>query len=355
MKGNLAVVLVVVMVGVLLLFGMKVNGGKATPAEKPAIVESSPAVRGEPATVDEREASLRAAIIAKYGDKIEWLAFSEAEFAEERDILRKHYAESFEKNEAASKQRIRIQIAKADLNGDGRPDMVWKILHPFYRGASTSATLGISYYDGDKLKHVMHFPIQWGPIGLRPSETSQWKEMVMYDKLYSWDGKWYGFVEEPLETLAEEKYFRVTRDKDRRYTVTVFDEEKNVVTKFRDIKEPRVTMVNADILRASVRYNAGTEPRCEYYDRKNKRMSRTYDNVLAERGDRVLYVDGNRLIIRNMFDQNTYYKEVVREYLTSPGSGNSIVKVLWEEPARIVVQHLEGVERRLVSEEILLD
>lgn len=353
MTRNLVILLAIAMVGALLLFYTKSNEEAAKTGKQ--VADNRHLANDAPATTDDRVERIKAATIVKYGANIEWLTFSEAEYAEERSILREHYAKIFEKDEDISKQRIRIQIARADLNGDGKPEIIWKIVHPFYSGASTSATLGISYYDGDTLKHVMHFPITWAPIGLRLSDTSNWKELIVDDKLYRWDGKRYSFVEEPVETLSEERYFKVTKDKDKGYTVTVFDEEKHIVAKFRHIKEPRVTMVNEDILRVSVIYSGKTEPSYEYYDRRNERMSNMYDNVLEERGDQVIYADGNRLIIRNMFDKNAYYKELVRDFAPVTPPRKALLEVEWEKPDRIVVKYLAGEERKVISEEIDLD
>jgi hypothetical protein len=352
-KRKLGVLLVITVVGALLFFCIK--GENTAPTGKLAGAGNKPTTSSAPVSMDEREQSIRAKIIAKYGDKIEWLAFSEVEHAEERGVLQAHYAKLFEEAEKVSKQRVRIQIAQADLNGDGRTEFIWKLVHRFFHGASTSSTLGISYYDGDRLKHVKHFPIQWGPIGLRPSETAGWKEMVMYDKLYRWDGKMYSYVEEPLETLAEEKYFRVTRDTDKGYTVTVFGEGKTVVEKFRHIEEPRVAMVSEDILRIGITWSGRGEPTYEYYDRKSKRLSRMYDNVLAERENRVVYIDSNKLIISDMFDRILCYKELARDFSPATPPRKAFVKVEWEKPNKIVVEYLAGEERRVVTEEIVLE
>lgn len=150
----------------------------------------------------------------------------------------------------------------------------------------------------------------------------------------------------------------MTRDSDRRYTVTVYDDGKNIVDKFRHLDEPKVSMVNEEILRASIIYDNRTGPTFEYYDRKSKRMSRHYEIVLADRNDRVAYLtEDNRLVIRNMFDEKVYYKELKRDFTPLPKEERrkAVLKVEWERPDAIVVQYLAGPERKVVTEEIVLD
>ncbi len=117
-------------------------------------------------------------------------------------------------------------------------------------------------------------------------------------------------------------------------------------------------MVSEDILRACVVYHKDAWPTHEYYDRKNRKLSRMYNGVVAEKGDRVAYfTEDYKLIIRNMFDEKVYYKEVKRDFTPLPKEVRrmAILQVDWERPDAIVVQYLAGPERRMVTEEIVFD
>ncbi len=349
MKRGIVVVIVIVAMGAMLLFAMQGRDKTPAAAGKQETTTSQPAGKSGPDTFDERVAAIKAETTEKYGENIEWLDSSRTDFEEERQLLRKHFAEEFDKAEAATKQRVILEIAKVDLNGDGWPELVWRIFHIFYHGLGTSGKLGISYHDENgRLVHVQHFPVTWTPIAIRSTDASPWKELIVGLKLYRWDGKHYSYVEEPLET----------RDSDGRYTVTVYDDGKNILDKFRKLVEPKVSFVNEEILRASVIYDNRIEPTVEYFDRKNKRMSRHYEIVLADRNDRVAYLtEDNRLVIRNMFNEKVYYKEVKRDFAPLPKEERrkAVLKVEWERPDVIVVQYLAGPERRVVTEEIVLD
>lgn len=357
MKRGIVVIVVVVAMGVVLLFAA-LGGDKAPAASgKQETVVNEAAAKSKPELPD-YSANIRAKSMKIYGDKIEWLDFSTTDFAEERGLIRKHFADSFEKAEAITKQTVHIAIAKADLNNDGRQDLVWKLLHPFYHGVSTSATLGISYYDdSDRLDHVGHFVIQGAPVGVRASDISPWKELIVDFKLYRWDGKSYKLIVVPVETLADEKHFKVTKDVDDRYTIRIFDEEKEEIYFDRPLTRPTVTMYNDNIVRIRKVYHPGNSS-SEYYDIKAKKRSRMYEEVLVEKGNRVVYISfGYRLIIRDIFDDKGYFKAVIRDFTPLPPEEHrkAFLKVEWEKPDTIVVQYLAGPERKVVTEEIVLD
>ncbi|MDR7867899.1 MAG: hypothetical protein RIN56_13920 [Sporomusaceae bacterium] len=358
MKRSIVVIVVVVAMGAVLLFAAQ-DGDKAPEASaKQEAVVNEAAAKSKPGLPD-YSANIRAESMKIYGDKIEWLDFSTTDFAEERSLIRRHYAADFEKAEAITKQTVLIAIAKADLNNDGRLDLVWKLLHPFYHGVSTSATLGISYYDdSDRLNHVGHFVIQAVPIGVRASDISPWKELILGLRLYRWDGKSYKLIVVPVETLADEKHFKVTKDVDYRYTIRIFDEEKEEIYFDRPLTGPTVTMYNDNIVRIRKVYHPGNSS-SEYYDIKAKKRSDRYDEVLAENGNRVVYIaSADTLIIRDMFDNKGYYKEVkMKQKFTTlvEVRRKAVLKVEWGKPDVIVVQYLAGPERRVVTEEIVLD
>lgn len=360
MKRGIVVVIVVVAIGAVLLFAFPGRvDAPATDVVKPA--PAAPEKANAPSAQSGKpERTIYDEAIRKYGDNIEWLAFSRTEFPEERATIRDYFAKAIKDAEGMDGVKVDIAIAKADVNGDGKTDVIWILEHRYFRGFNMRGLLGIFVDFYGEMEHIKFFGVA-GPIGLRPSSSSNWKDIIVGGasgySLYSWTGTKYWYVEEPLETLAEEQYFKVTRDNDRSYTVTVYDDGKNVVTKFRSLKEPKVSMVGEDVLRASVVYDNDTWPSQEYYDRKNRKMSRMYHGVVAEKGDRVAYItEDYKLIIRNMFDEKAYYKEVKRDYTPLPKEVRrmAIVQVDWEKPDAIVVQYLAGPERRVVTEEIVL-
>lgn len=155
MKRGIVVVVAIMAMGAVLLFAAQ--GGDKAPAAsgKQETVVNVPAAKSGLDTFDDRVVAIKAETMQKYGENIEWLASSRTEYEEERQMLRNHFAEEFDKAEAATKQKVILEIAKVDLNGDGRPELVWRIFHRFYHGVSTSAKLGISYHDENgRLVHV---------------------------------------------------------------------------------------------------------------------------------------------------------------------------------------------------------
>lgn len=361
MKRGIVVVIVVVAIGTVLLFAFPGRGdAPATDVVKPTPTAAEKA-NAPSAQAGQPERTIYDEATRKYGDNIEWLAFSRTEFPEERATIRDYFAKAIKDAEGMDGVKVDIAIAKADVNGDGKTDLIWILEHHYFRGFNKRGLLGIfTDYYGER-EYLKFFGVA-GPIGLRPSSSTNWKDIIIGGasgyNLYSWTGTKYWYVEEPLETLAEDKYFKVTRDSDGRYTITVCDDEKNIVDKFRHLNEPRVSMVGEDVMRASVVYDNDAWPTQEYYDRKSGKMSWMFHGVVAEKGDRVAYfTEDYKLIIRNMFDEKAYYKEVKRDFTPLPKEVRrmAILKVEWEKPDAIVVQYLAGPERRVVTEEIVLD
>jgi len=356
-KRGIVVVIVIVAIGAVLLFA-------AQGAEKVPVVSETQetaiktASKKKLESFEERLANIKAKTMQKYGDNIEWLASSTTEYEEERQILRKHFAKEFDKAEATTNERVVLEIAKVDLNGDGLMDLVWRIFHRFYHGASTSATLAVSYYDENgELHHQWYFPVSWAPIAIRAGDSSSWKELIVDYRLYRWDGKSYKLIEVPVETLADEKHFKVTRDVDDRYTITIYDGAKKKIYYRRSWDRPIVTMYNDAIVRIHRVYHPGNTTN-EYFDINTKRYSRSYDEVLAEKDNRIVHICGDALVIRDMFDDKGYYREVkMKQKITTlvETRRKAFLKVEWEKPDVIVVQYLAGPERRVVTEEIVLD
>jgi hypothetical protein len=359
-KRGIVVVIVVVAIGAVLLFAFQGRvDAPATVGVKPAPAAAEKATAPS-ARTGKPEGTIYDEAIRKYGDNIEWLTFSRTAFPVEREFIRQYFAEDIKKAESMDGVRVDIVIAKADVNSDGKEDIIWILEHRYFRAFNKRGTLGMFVdIDGEK-KHIKFFSVAW-PIGLRPSVASNWKDIIIGGEgynLYSWNGTKYWYVEEPLEILAEGQYYKVTRDSDGRYTVTVYDDGRNVVDRFRHLNEPKVSMVDGEILRTVMLYDNHTWPTHEYYDRTSKKTSWMYHNVLADRHDRVVYLtEDYRLIIRNMFDEKVYYKEVKRDFAPLPKEVRrmAILNIAWDKPGAIVVSYLAGPERRIVTEEIILD
>lgn len=117
----------------------------------------------------------------------------------------------------------------------------------------------------------------------------------------------------PFEALrtVDELYYLITEENGL-FSYTIYDKEKNVVRTEENLtKEPQICMVCDDVI--SVTEQAGTgiaTSSTYYYDVENDRFSSIYQGVFDQCDDLVMYATYDRVIIRDIFNDNGYYQEI---------------------------------------------
>lgn len=172
-------------------------------------------------------------------------------------------------------------------------------------------------------------------------------------------------VEETLEVstqepfvreMSESPYYRIylgsTMEDRFYYYYDLFDADGNQVDHTCTyMAEPQISEVSDHVLRISAQ--AGTGRGCiwfYYYDVNENRSSVPHDYPLAQKAPLVAYFDGKHVIVSDMFDPESYYKEIVLDNEFS----NSIEPVLdaefSEDLSHLIVLYESGEEYREVRE-----
>lgn len=162
--------------------------------------------------------------------------------------------------------------------------------------------------------------------------------------------------EKSNELPIEQPYYRIyqgsTMEDHFYYYYDLFDADGNQVDHTCTyMAEPQISEVSDHVLRISAQ--AGTGRGCiwfYYYDVNENRSSVPHDYPLAQKAPLVAYFDGKHVIVSDMFDPESYYKEIVLDNEFS----NSIEPVLdaefSEDLSHLIVLYESGEEYREVRE-----
>ncbi len=106
-------------------------------------------------------------------------------------------------------------------------------------------------------------------------------------------------------TVTEEHTSGVTK-----YSYEIRDNDGNAIESAMCANQPRVAVINDDLL--GVRFYVNDKTFCRYYDLKNGRASESFFNAFWDDGTLVAYHNydnGHRMHVRDIFDENGYSYE----------------------------------------------
>lgn len=107
-------------------------------------------------------------------------------------------------------------------------------------------------------------------------------------------------------TVSEEYTDNVAK-----YCYTITDKSGNVLESALCSEQPRVAVINDNLL--GVRFYVNDKTFCRYYDLKNSRVSKSFFNAFWDDGTLVAYHDynnGHRMMVSDIFDEDGYSYEL---------------------------------------------
>ncbi len=116
-----------------------------------------------------------------------------------------------------------------------------------------------------------------------------------------------------------DQLYKIAENGNSTYDYVIKDKNNNVLIKGKDIsKEPKVNILNEDLLSISVQTGTGISTKWTIYCNVNSgKVSDAYYSVLGEVDEKVVFVkydNGNHcVVIRDVFNKEEYFKEVVLE------------------------------------------
>ncbi len=155
--------------------------------------------------------------------------------------------------------------------------------------------------------------------------------------------------------VTKNKHFKIYRGsglENRWYYYELIDTTGNIVTsQCTYMKEPNISYITEEIVKVSVQSGTGRKSQSVYYfNTEDKLISPTFEYVLNENANVVVYFDGEKLIACNMFNRNNYYKEIIlKEQLSDVEEPINNV-IFSNDDRQIVIEYVAGLDCREVSE-----
>ena len=156
-----------------------------------------------------------------------------------------------------------------------------------------------------------------------------------------------------VSIVAEEPYYLIA-EKNGLYSYKIYDKDKNVVrTKEKLTKQPQIVMVGEHTI--SVTQQAGTgiaTSSTYYYDVESNQFSNVFQAVFDQREGLVVYAaDHNRIVIRDIFEENGYYQEIFEfQKPLSPAAFPFVDVKFSRDGSTVCVTYLSGNEYMEISE-----
>ena len=112
------------------------------------------------------------------------------------------------------------------------------------------------------------------------------------------------------EVIEETELYKITRS-DLIYEYCLFDLDHNIVKEEGSLsKAPRISLNDENIV--TVTYQAGTGIGTQwgyFYDAEANTFSQVFHSIFDQYGRSFVYADKDRLVVRDMFDSEVFYRE----------------------------------------------
>lgn len=160
-----------------------------------------------------------------------------------------------------------------------------------------------------------------------------------------------------VETTEETAYYKIVYS-DFMYYYYIFDENHNVVKSDGPLnREPRISMVNDHLIRFTSQSGTGIGTQWGYYyDTKADVFSRIFQSIYDQWDSKVTYVEGKKVVVRDIFDKTEYYQEISSFKNTFSEVAEPITNVEFvNDGTSIEVSYLVGLDCKEVAETIKLN
>jgi len=158
------------------------------------------------------------------------------------------------------------------------------------------------------------------------------------------------------QIIEETEYYKIM-ESNFQYCC-VFYNRQHVVTKTEGplTKEPRVGMVDEDFVRLTVQAGTGTGAQWGYYyDPGMDVFSDVFESIRDESNGKVAYTRQNAIVIRDIFDESKYFKEITKFENILSQTVEPFVEVQFTDDGKYIeVTYLTGADYKETTERFAL-
>lgn len=178
--------------------------------------------------------------------------------------------------------------------------------------------------------------------------------------LLAWVATTYIFVPQPT-ILVQDPHYEITDTNAKgmkSYHYKLFDENHKVTFEYDAFRfMPEITYVSEDVLKIAILADENTRT-VTYYSIKRKQLSHHYFNPQLATADLVVHmVDVNdkvALVIEGIFDDNTFYQVVNRDFTNLNAENEALLSARFLSDTQLEITYLKGEQKEQTTEVITL-
>lgn len=137
------------------------------------------------------------------------------------------------------------------------------------------------------------------------------------------------------------KYYSLSLDKDENYTIRLYDNEGKLVEELTNPKEPSIHLLTNKVMQIIIYYGSPFYY-TYFYNIESEKISQVYDTPVLAQGNKIVYVEGKKLIVKDIFDKKQYYKEVERNFTETVPPSSAISKASFVSDHELEINYYEG-------------
>ncbi len=150
------------------------------------------------------------------------------------------------------------------------------------------------------------------------------------------------------------KYYSLSLDKDENYTIKLYDSEGKLVDELSNPKEPSIHFLTNKVMQIII-YYGNPFYYTYFYNIENREISQAYDTPVLAQDDKIVYIDGKKLIVKDIFDKDKYYKEIERNFTETVPPSSAISNAKFISDHELKIKYYEGEKYNQKKETIDLD
>ncbi len=113
------------------------------------------------------------------------------------------------------------------------------------------------------------------------------------------------------ETVAEDTLFKIFKESEIKYNYSIFDKTGNTLFNSTIPRQPEISVIDSKIVKVAVKAGEGVSSVTTfYYDTEQNICSAKFISVLADTDTKVVFSDGKRIMVQDIFNRAAYYKVI---------------------------------------------
>ncbi len=140
---------------------------------------------------------------------------------------------------------------------------------------------------------------------------------------------------------GDTSYYSLERDEDGSYILTLYDQEQETIHQEVFPREPVVDILENNIVKISI--SLGSPNNYTYfYDVGKNIISDVYYNPLLIENEKIVYMEGNSLIVSHIIDKTIVYAQIERNFSPTAEPSLAILKVEFVDSNTLHIEYFEG-------------